>query len=151
MGVQMIQESTNITDSTGATTTIYATHYANIYVDVNGKKAPNRFGKDVFWFRIDDGNRGFEDNTARRRGIYPYCGGAASGTTTGLRGAITQTSHGCKKGATGGEASDQNWGTTCACLIMYNGWNVPTRKEYIDICTRVGAGSAEQCSEYYPW
>ena len=100
---------------------------ANLYVDINGPKKPNIFGKDVFWFRYI---------LTDKIGIVPYCGGAPFDNEWAIYSSITQETQGCKKGS---------GGTACGCVIMKNNWQVPTIEEYLSMCK----GSCTSAD--YPW
>lgn len=84
---------------------------ASLYVDVNGSKAPNRFGRDVFSFFI--GNNGL---------IFPFGGfDDHEATGTGSYWKIDPTACGTEGSTT--IPSDVT-GLACAARIMENGWTM---------------------------
>lgn len=109
-GVQGIDATCATNYSAGATTTFgYGTSVcANVFVDINGIKPPNRRGRDVFMFYISD----------KGPSLYP-AGGSDIGSTA-------QTTYGywvslgtCKEGST----TTQN-GSTCTGRIFDEGFKM---------------------------
>ena len=75
-------------------TATYSTE-TSVYVDINGTKGPNRYGKDVFIFKID-----FDDNQ-----VYPY----------GEYSTYSSITSNC---------STKSTGTYCAAKIKRDGWQI---------------------------
>ncbi len=89
------------------------------WVDLNGKKGPNRVGKDIFYFQANWGNTGY------KQGCYPV--GAHEKTSytreqllSGL--GLSNNRLACKK-----STSYYN-GYVCSALIMLDGWKI--EKDY---------------------
>lgn len=89
-----------------ATGTAYLTqNCAQVYVDINGFKSPNRSGKDIFLFYISNG---------RGPLLYPY--GGEEGTSTYIWNSGS---------ATGNCSSDAaNAGSYCAAQVIGEGWQI---------------------------
>ncbi|MBE7706116.1 MAG: type II secretion system protein [Cyanobacteria bacterium SIG30] len=100
---------------------------AQINIDVNGQKKPNKWGVDIFMFNYFLKNG---DNYTGK--LVPAC--------------VPDDHDNCLfeeslKHGTNACAKDKNGGY-CAYLIMQNGWKIPTKDEYV----RLG-GDRDQ----YPW
>ncbi len=85
------------------------------YVDINGFKAPNIVGKDIFYFQANWGK------TSSKQGCYPY---GLHFTTPYTRQSLlngngfTDSNYACKK------ANHSTNGLTCAAIIMLDGWKI---------------------------
>ena len=88
-------------------------YLGDIYLDVNGRKGPNTYGRDIFWFVLSNDGR-----------LYPYYGkdSALFIKQTSLD---NNTSYWRKNtdlcGTPGGKA-DESYGDGCAARIMENNW-----------------------------
>ena len=88
--------------------------FCEVYVDLNGKKGPNKFGRDVFLILIlKNANNGY--GNFPRSGVYMNGQGFS-------RTALKSGSKGCSKTATGLA------GLYCGALIMHDGWKI--EKDY---------------------
>ncbi len=98
-------------------------HSMAYYVDINGLKAPNKLGRDVFYFHTYWGNLNNSDN---KLGVYPY--GLQSKSVNYSRSAMLDGigfldgERACKKG------NDYHNGGACAAVIMLDGWKI--EKDY---------------------
>ena len=89
--------------------------FCEVYVDLNGKKGPNKLGKDTFIIIIaKTANNGYGIFT--RSGVYMYGQGY---NRTVLK---SNSYKGCSKTATGLA------GIYCSALIMHDGWKI--EKDY---------------------
>ena len=87
-----------------------------IYVDLNGKKGPNQFGKDWFCITISKVKRNNPYGIYDKSGVYMYGHGRTK---------VELTSNGaydCSKSAT------TYAGISCGALIMHDGWKI--EKDY---------------------
>ena len=84
---------------------------ANVYVDLNGKKGPNKYGRDFFTIVINRTPRNDDYGNFNKSGVYTLGQGK---TKTEL----TSGQRGCSKTAT------TYAGTYCGALIMYDGWKI---------------------------
>ena len=86
------------------------------YVDVNGLKAPNKVGKDIFYFQANWGN-----TPNKKQGLWPY---GLHTTTNYTRESMLDgvgfldKNRACKKG------SHYYNGGACAAVIMLDGWKI---------------------------
>lgn len=88
--------------------------FCEVWVDLNGKKGPNKLGKDTFEiFIAKTANNSYGIFT--RSGVYMYGQGFQ-------RTVLTSDSRGCSKTATGYA------GAYCGALIMHDGWKI--EKDY---------------------
>ncbi len=85
--------------------------FCEIYVDLNGKKGPNKTDKDAFDIIIAKTSRNDSRGNFDRSGVYMYGQGRS-------RTELTSGSYGCSKTAT------SNAGTYCSGLIMHDGWKI---------------------------
>ncbi len=85
------------------------TSYANVFIDINGQREPNRWGKDIFYFMYYIGSR-----WGQSQGKF---GPAGDGDGLTTRGGLMSTGHiyNCNK---------QMRGYYCAALIMKDGWKI---------------------------
>ena len=81
---------------------------SEVTVDLNGDKAPNKYGYDQFLFPFDK----------NKNKLYPY---PNDSNTHSL---ISYNQLGCRKDATNGMKF-------CTRLIALNNWKIPTKEEYI--------------------
>ena len=86
-----------------------------IYVDLNGKKGPNKYGKDAFTIVIAKTSRNDELGNFNKSGVYMYGQGKN-------RTALTSGQYACSKTAT------THSGGYCGALIMHDGWKI--EKDY---------------------
>jgi len=85
-----------------------------MYIDVNGLKGPNSFGRDIFWFFITNG---------KGPAIYP-AGGSELATDGGWASSWLNSS-GNPSNCYYNSSTDQNTtGTNCAGRIMEQGWQM---------------------------
>ncbi len=82
--------------------------YKTVFVDINGYKGPNRFGRDVFQFAIQP-----------KYGIVPHgYGNTWAGQSFGYeynRNTLKSGTYGCQK---------NGYGLFCAALIMADNWKI---------------------------
>jgi len=85
------------------------TDHTHFRIDIDGKKGPTRYGRDVFMFTLTPGPL-FESgrHNIEKAGLYPYGAGLDRET-------ILTSGQGCNKNATGGG---------CTALIMLDGWQI---------------------------
>ena len=86
-----------------------------IFIDLNGKKGPNKYGKDVFHIVISKTSGNNVWGNFNRSGLY-MCGQGKNRT------ALTSGQHGCSKTAT------TYAGSYCGALILHDGWKI--EKDY---------------------
>ena len=86
--------------------------FCEIYVDLNGKKGPNKSGKDIFDILIAKTSINDSRGNFDRSGVYMY-GQGKDRTTLLISGEF-----GCSKTAT------TYAGTYCGALIMLDGWKI---------------------------
>ena len=89
--------------------------FCEVYVDLNGKKGPNKYGKDAFDIIIAKTSRSDAYGNFNRSGVYMYGQGIS-------RAALTPGYYGCSKTAT------DLAGLYCGALIMHDGWKI--EKDY---------------------
>ena len=89
--------------------------FLEIYTDLNGKKGPNKFGRDVFNIIISKISRNDTYGNFGRSGVYMYGQGLS-------RTKLTSGDKGCSKTATA------HAGDYCGALIMHDGWKI--EKDY---------------------
>ena len=85
--------------------------FCEIYIDLNGKKGPNKFGKDTFIIIIAKTSRNDTYGNFNKSGVYMYGQGKDSLLTAGNKS--------CSKNGNG---------DYCGALIMHDGWKIS--KEY---------------------
>jgi len=115
----------------GTAVTVYSSlKQMQLYVDINGWKAPNKLGVDIFAFMYQN-SKGPKN---RQKLSIPNMNSPQEYIKGG---AIDYTSYGCSKSAA------TYAGLLCTGLIFYsNGGKIPTKKQYID-----WGGKPEE----YPW
>ena len=85
---------------------------ANVYVDLNGKKGPNKFGRDFFTIVINRTPRNDNNGVFDKSGVYMMGQGKDKAT-------LTSGIYSCSK------TSKVNYeGGYCGALIMYDGWKI---------------------------
>lgn len=83
--------------------------WTNIYIDVNGNKNPNKYGKDIFMYTIM-----FVSTDSNVIGkLLPTGGGLTRAEI------LTNNEYGCSKNVSG-----SNTGAYCSALIMVDGWHM---------------------------
>lgn len=82
--------------------------WSNIYIDVNGNKNPNKYGKDIFMYSIN-----FVSPTSSNIGKLLPTGGSLTREEI-----ISDSQYGCSKN------TGTNAGTYCSALIMVDGWHM---------------------------
>ena len=85
--------------------------FCSIYIDLNGKKGPNKLGKDTFTIILAKSSRNDFFGNFNKSGLYMYGQGK---TKTEL----TSGPFGCSKTAT------TYAGAYCSGLIMHDGWKI---------------------------
>ncbi len=85
--------------------------FCEIYVDLNGKKGPNKIGKDVFDIVIAKTPRNDSFGNFNKSGVYMYGQGIQ-------RTVLTSGELGCSKTAT------TYVGSYCGALIIHDGWKI---------------------------
>ncbi len=85
--------------------------FCEIYIDLNGKKGPNKIGKDAFDIMIAKTSVNISYGNINKSGVYMYGQGNS-------RTALTSGDKGCSKTATGFA------GLYCGALIMHDGWKI---------------------------
>ena len=85
--------------------------FCEIYIDLNGKKGPNKFGKDAFAMLIIRISRDDLFGNFDKSGVYMF--GQGKNRTT-----LTSGQCGCSKTA------KTYAGDYCGALIMYDGWKI---------------------------
>ena len=88
---------------------------SEIYIDLNGKKGPNKYGKDFFIIIIAKNPHNDYAGYFTKSGLYMYGQGKD-------RTELTSGDHGCSKTAT------TYAGTYCSGLILHDGWKI--EKDY---------------------
>ena len=89
--------------------------FCEIYIDLNGKKGPNKFGKDAFNIVIAKTSRNDGFGNFNKSGVYMYGQGKS-------RTAFTSGDRSCSKNGI------YLPGTYCGALIMHDGWKI--EKDY---------------------
>ena len=97
----------------------YYTNAADIFIDVNGKNAPNTFGRDIFWFQL--GENGV---------MYPYGGkdvarvdiGADPDSTNAGTWDVKGSNYSCVDGAMG--KADIARGVGCTARVIAEGYKI---------------------------
>jgi len=89
--------------------------FCEILVDLNGKKGPNKIGKDAFAIIINKISRNDIYGNINKSGIYMFGQGISKSD-------LTSGSLGCSKTAT------TYAGSYCGALIMHDGWKI--EKDY---------------------
>jgi len=102
---------------------------AQVNIDVNGQKGPNKFGVDIFPFDYL-----IKRNEAYPGKLIPVCNYDDNGNCA-IEDSLSDSvnSNGCNKDETGGY---------CSHVIMANGWKIPSKEEYVNM-----GGEADK----YPW
>ena len=85
--------------------------FVQFYIDLNGKKGPNKYGRDYFSILISKISKNDNLGNFNKSGVYMYGQGK---TKTEL----TSGQYSCSKTAT------LNAGVYCGALIMHNGWKI---------------------------
>ncbi len=83
--------------------------WTNIYIDVNGNKNPNKYGKDIFMYNIL-----FKTSNTNLIGKFLPVGAGLTRAEI-----ISNSKYGCSKNVSG-----TNAGTYCSALIMTDGWHM---------------------------
>ena len=86
-----------------------------VFIDLNGKKGPNKYGRDVFSIHINKVPRNDDIGNFNKSGLYMY--GQGKNRTE-----LTSGQYGCSKTAT------TFAGAYCGALIMHDGWKI--EKDY---------------------
>ena len=93
----------------------YYTNAADIVIDVNGKNAPNTFGRDIFWFQL--GENGV---------MYPYGGADTnrvdSDSKHGTWDSTTNVVASCSDDFKGSDATKRGIG--CAARVIADGYKI---------------------------
>lgn len=90
--------------------------FCGIFIDLNGKRAPNEYGKDVFEIIISKTSRNDVYGNFNKSGVYMFGQGKDRTTLT------SPGERSCSKTATGSA------GIYCGALIMHDNWKI--EKDY---------------------